>query len=311
MPTQPVTDLSRLRSIPQSLISGQLSQNTSRAYAQDIADFLAFIGGETRLPVVTKESITDYRSYLVKDKAYRPATVNRKLSVVRQLFAEAVDRGVVQANPAARVKGIKQDSTFSPTQGLTREQAKLLLDSIERETLKGKRDFAMLSLMIRTGLRRAEVASLVVQDIGKREGHDVLTVTGKGNKRRLIKLPVDVCRAMEDWLSYRGDIGPDSPLFAEVRKLGRGAASEYKVSAASLTCDGLWHIIRRRVDKAGVKANITPHSLRHTFITLALAGGAPLHKVQYAAGHADPRTTERYDRQRDNLDDNAVDYIRL
>ena len=63
--------------------------------------------------------------------------------------------------------------------------------------------------------------------------------------------------------------------------------------------------------EAGITANVTPHSLRHTFITLALAGGAPLHKVQYAAGHADPRTTERYDRQRDNLDDNAVDYVKL
>jgi len=62
---------------------------------------------------------------------------------------------------------------------------------------------------------------------------------------------------------------------------------------------------------AGITANVTPHSLRHTFITFPLPGGASLHKVQYAAGHADPRTTERYDRQRDNLDDDAVDYVKL
>jgi len=73
----------------------------------------------------------------------------------------------------------------------------------------------------------------------------------------------------------------------------------------------VWKIVERRVKEAGILAHITPHSTRHTFITLALDGGAPLHKVQVAAGHADPRTTERYWRTKENLDDNAVDYVRL
>jgi site-specific recombinase XerD len=73
----------------------------------------------------------------------------------------------------------------------------------------------------------------------------------------------------------------------------------------------IWKIVERRVEQAGIEGNITPHSTRHTFITLALDGGALLHKVQVAAGHADPRTTERYWRTKENLDDNAVDYVRL
>ncbi len=73
----------------------------------------------------------------------------------------------------------------------------------------------------------------------------------------------------------------------------------------------MWKIVVRRVIAAGIKDNITPHSTRHTFITLALDAGAPLQKVQVAAGHADPRKTERYWRTKQNLDDNAVDYVRL
>jgi len=73
----------------------------------------------------------------------------------------------------------------------------------------------------------------------------------------------------------------------------------------------VWKIVERRVKAAKITARITPHSTRHTFITLALDGGAALHKVQVAAGHADPRTTERYWRTKENLDDNAVDYVRL
>ena len=73
----------------------------------------------------------------------------------------------------------------------------------------------------------------------------------------------------------------------------------------------IWKIVVRRVKAVGITENITPHSTRHTFITLALDAGAPLHKVQVAAGHADPRTTERYWRTQQNLDDNAVDYVRL
>jgi len=73
----------------------------------------------------------------------------------------------------------------------------------------------------------------------------------------------------------------------------------------------VWSAVRRRPQSAGINADITPHSLRYTFIALALDGGAPLHEVQHAAGHADPRTTDGYDQGMDNLDDYAADYMKL
>ncbi len=83
----------------------------------------------------------------------------------------------------------------------------------------------------------------------------------------------------------------------------------YQVGPA-LTTDGILKIVQHRAKQGGIPL-ISPHALRATFITLALDGGAPLHKVQYAAGHADPRTTERYHRTKRNLDDHASDYFRL
>ena len=97
-------------------------------------------------------------------------------------------------------------------------------------------------------------------------------------------------------------------------KQGRGERAIYNVREEGqkpLSEKAIWKIVERRVKLAGIVARITPHSTRHTFITLALDGGAPLHKVQVAAGHADPRTTERYWRTKENLDDNAVDYVRI
>ncbi len=107
----------------------------------------------------------------------------------------------------------------------------------------------------------------------------------------LAKLPVNLARALDDWLSAVGLLDGDFPLSTEVRKVGRGKDAVYSVVASTgLSVDGIWHIIRHRATKAGVSSRITPHSTRVCFITLALKGGAPLHKVQYAAGHADLRT---------------------
>lgn len=105
-----------------------------------------------------------------------------------------------------------------------------------------------------------------------------------------------------------------TPLFCGLVKSGRGKEARYLVykdGQRSMSEKAVWKIVVRRVLWAGITDNITPHSTRHTFITLALDAGAALHKVQVAAGHAAPRTTERYWRTKQNLDDNAVDYVRL
>ena len=99
-------------------------------------------------------------------------------------------------------------------------------------------------------------------------------------------------------------------LWRSLKREGRKPHMRY-VLAGALTSDGILKILQHRAKQAGITTHMTPHVLRAIFITLALDNGAPLHKVQYAAGRADPRTTERYHRSKLNLDDNAVDYLKL
>lgn len=292
-----------------TLVAGQLSENTRRAYQRDVLDFLEFLGVDSPdgLRQIVPGQVEHFRNRLMKGGAAK-ATVNRKLSVVRGLFERAIAEGWVDRNPATRVRGLKADQE-SPTAGLTLREARDLLAGIEGQTLPGIRDHCLLFLMLRTGLRRSEVAGIYLGDFSRRDGYKVLTVRGKGNKSRIVKIAPDVLRCCREWVEASGrEWAADEPLFVALRKSRDG----HRVAGhAPLTVDGIWRIVLRRADEAGLSARITPHSLRHTFVTLALQGGAPLHKVQYAAGHADPRTTERYDRKRDNLDDNAADYVRI
>ena len=135
-----------------------------------------------------------------------------------------------------------------------------------------------------------------------------MRITRKGGKGQYVKVRADVYRAVQGWLAAAGL--HEGSLWRSVKRQGRKPHMRY-VLASPLTSDGILKILQHRAKQAGITTHMTPHVLRATFITLALDAGAPLHKVQYAAGHADPRTTERYHRSKQNLDDNAVDYLKL
>ncbi len=309
-----------------ALVAGQLSPRTRRAYASDLAELLGVLDTwRLRVGEVNRDHLNAYRAWLFgeevpglerKEPACAIATVSRKVSVCRQFFAEAHDRGLIGVNPAARLRGFSV-SQESKTMGLSKTQAKELLENIDTSSLLGLRDKAMLSLMVRTGLRRMDVIGATMGAISERDGHTILRVLSKGNKERIVKIPVEVVRLLATWRegarAFREEASA-TPLFCGLVKVGRGKDAIYKGREGgqkALSEKAIWKIVERRVKEAGIAVRITPHSTRHTFITLALDGGAPLHKVQVAAGHADPRTTERYWRTKENLDDNAVDYIRL
>ena len=140
------------------------------------------------------------------------------------------------------------------------------------------------------------------------------TVRGKGGKVRSAKLSGATWEALREWLDAadRWGAGDATSLFVGLRKSGRGAAMVWTAADRTLTTQGLTLVVKRHVAQAlGEEwaAKISPHSLRHTFATIALEAGASLRRVQYAMGHTDPRTTERYDRARENLSDNAADYV--
>ena len=308
-----------------ALVAGQLSPRTRRAYAGDLAELLAVLTlWDLGLADVTRDHLHIYRAWLFGEAApalvprrpCAPASVSRKVSVVRRFFGEAHDRGLIPTDPAARLRGVKV-SDESKTAGLSRAQANALLAAVDVDTPLGLRDRAILSLMLRTGLRRMDVIGATCGALGTQQGHRTLRVISKGNKERVVKVPPVVALHLDAWRAASRTLRAETvrtPLFCGLVKSGRGAEVRYLAygdGQSQLAETAVWKIVTRRAKAAGIEDKITPHSTRHTFITLALDGGAPLHKVQVAAGHADPRTTERYWRTKQNLDDNAVDYVHL
>ena len=307
------------------VIAGTLSEHSKRAYMGDIRHFLAYlVERDVAFAEINKALLVHYRAHLAR--GYAPSTVNRRLTVARRLVTEAWEMGLLadqRRNPAeGRAAAGLKDAGDRGKPALTLNQARDLLRATRtRGDLPSLRDTAILHLLIGTGMRRSELAACRVSDLQQMGGHTVLSVTGKGNKRRVVKLTTQVSTDLTNWLMAAGRYAVQrsgtpaadahAPLFSPVKRLGRGTDARWEVSQASLSAWGIWSIVRTRIRAAGLDVDTSPHGLRATFITLALEAGATISKVQDAAGHKDPRTTDRYRRRKGNLDDNAADYVRL
>lgn len=294
-------------------LAGQLAPRSQRIYRLDAQHFAAWLAERgLDLATVSRSDIIEYRSHLAE--RYAKVTAARMLTVARRLLDEATRRAGGQAvNPAADVKGFKSAGNETPHVALSKLQARELLESIDRSTPAGQRDYALIMLLLRTGLRRSEAAALTLADLATEQGHNIVIIRhGKGDKRRIAKLPVDVARAIQTYLEAAGraGAGPDTPLFVRFRQKGKGGPIAPVEDGKGLSDKGIETIVKARAAAVGI-AGLTPHGLRASFVTLTLEGGAKLQQVQYAAGHADPRTTERYQKRKINLDDNATDYLRF
>lgn len=283
-------------------LAGQLSERTRRAYRADVADFFGCACEELTpedLRMVTPAQVVAWRNTRMATQA--PATVARKLSTLRSLFRYAVALGIIAESPLR--DGLVRSprvSSESATAGLTAAEARALLDAIEGEDLTALRDRAMIEAALRTGLRRAEIVGADRADLGDDQGHAVLWVTGKGGQREQVKVPVPAAWRMAVYMAARLDENP--ALFV-------GHARN--CAGRRLSAEGFYRRVLRHAAAAGIGKRISPHSLRHSFVTMALDGGATVRQVQAAARHADPKTTIRYDRHRRNLDDHASDYVRF
>ncbi len=295
-----------LETVGQQFLAGQLSDRTVRAYRSDVADFFGRRCEELTvedLRLVTPGQVIAWRNDRMATQA--PSTVARKVSSIRSLFTHAIALGLVDDNPA-RPELVKAPrvSQESRTPGLTQQEARELLAAIGGDDLTALRDRAMIELALRTGLRRSEIVGANRGDLGDEFGHRTLTVTGKGGELQTVKLPVPAGRALDAYLAARGATDDHhEPLFVSHARNG--------TAGQRLSAQAMYRRVKRHARAAGIEKRITPHSLRHTFVTLALDGGASVRQVQAAARHADPKTTLRYDRHRRNLDDHASDYLHI
>jgi site-specific recombinase XerD len=286
-------------------LAGQLSQETRRAYASDLRAFMAWAAERQAhtLGDVTRGVLIAYRDDL-KARGYAVASIARKLSCIRQALEYAFAEGLIPSNPAKTVKAYKVPDV-SPRHALDAAQVRALLAQPNRATLKGARDYAILSVLLYLGMRRSEVAGLSCAQFGEERSHTTLHVHGKGGKVRLLPVPPQVGEAILSYLEQDGRADAfsrraEAPLFRPTKNPRYGNRTD-----KTLTADAIWRMVKRFALAAGI-AEIDVHTLRHTPLTAALDGGASLRRVQAMAGHSDPKTTARYDSRRGGLDESAV-----
>lgn len=289
----------------EAFLAGRLTDKTRRAYRQDLDAFFTFAG--VRAPTdITPELVTAWRNALM-DQGMRPATVARKLTALRCFCEHLVYREHLKKNPAdAKVVNTPRVSGASRTQGLTYGQAARLLEMPDRATVRGARDHAMLRWLLQLGLRREELCRVTLADLGEERGHRTARIFGKGGKDRLLPMKPSLWRATLEHLEKSGralDREPaTAPLFTSTRPRSGKVL-------APLSPRMVWNIVTGYVRAAGIKKRISPHSLRHTAITLILDAGGTIRQAQVFSGHSDPKTTVRYDRTREDLDKSGAHLI--
>ena len=264
---------------------GYDNARTRSAYQSDLRCFASWCAQTGTEPLTVQRAHLDLYARSLEAEGLAPSSVARRLSVLTGLFRYASDEGYISRNPAANVRRPRV-SEDSPTLGLDLGEARRFLGAAEAA---GLRDHALVCLLLLNGLRVSEVCSAQTEDVATERGHRVLRVKRKGGGRDLVPLAPRTMAAVDGHLDGRCE----GPLL-----LANDAGPLNRFQAI--------RVVRRLCRAAQITKHITPHSLRHTAVTLALDAGVPLRDVQDMAGHADPRTTRRYDRARRSLDRHAT-----
>lgn len=284
------------------------SPNTLDAYRNDLHQFHEFmlesatrgglaapvrpIGASARAveerptPQVPWSSVTRSRvlSFIIsmKEKSYAPATVARKVAAVKSFFHFLVSEGTVSSDPTENLESPRVGKSLPNTLTLA-EVSALLEQPTHRQSAEATRDRAMLELLYASGLRVSEMVSLNTDDIDLNQGH--VRCVGKGSKERVVPMNPEAIAALEEYVSSARRTlvsGQDErALFVNHR-------------GTRLTRQGFWLIIKNYAKQANIVTNITPHTLRHSFATHLLNGGADLRSVQVLLGHANISTTQIY-----------------
>jgi integrase/recombinase XerD len=279
------------------------SVETRSAYSRELDQFRSFVGmaggAWEELTRVRPPHVAAWRDHLLA-AGQSNAAVGRKLSVLRSLFGYLQAYGYGGANPAdtkyVAAPAVPRDGK---TVALTPEDTRRLLDAPPADTPEGVRDRALLAVLAYTGCRVGELTRLRVSDYKSSGGHRVLEVRGKGGKERRVPLHPEAFERIDAWLSVLNTNDVGSPLFRPARTARGRGFDGFKDDP--LTRRGVQYLMARYVRRLRLDTNVTVHSLRVTALTTARERGADLVDLQDFAGHADPRTTLGYIRNRDRL----------
>ncbi len=278
---------------------------TIKTYNTELVLFAEFIENEIGkgLGALTAEDVSLYREHLIK--TYAPATVAKKLAVLRRFLIFTFMAGVTTVNPEslrffAKSPRVRQDSSYNV---LTDEELSRMLAAARGSNY---RDYVMLAVMAGCGLREVEVVGIRIgdfRDVGG--GQTFLRVLGKGEKVRNVPLSPDLWRLIQRYVllterSFTSHLDSRKPLFTS--RVGKDKP---------LTTRSVQNIVKKYVRAAGITKAISPHSIRHTVGTNMAVNEAPLLVIQQFLGHSDPKTTLRYIRRAEELATRAYQYNTL
>jgi len=278
---------------------------TRRAYRLDVRDFTSFAGIERPEEVrqVSRAHLIAWRKDLER-RGLAPSSIRRKLAAVASLFDHLCEVNAVSHNPVRGVKRPKAEGNEGKTPALGDGQARALLEAPPENTLKGKRDRAILATFLHHGLRCEELCGLRVRDLESRQGVPHLRVLGKGSKVRYVPAHPLAIERIHAYLQAAGHgEDPDGPLFRPLKNpAGQGDTNR------PLTHGAIYHRVLRKYAKSAAidGKSFGPHALRATAAANALDRGADLGKVQEWLGHANVSTTRLYDRRRSRPEDSPT-----
>ncbi len=258
-----------------------LSVNTLDSYSSDLTSFGTFLEEEKGIGLgqAEKKDIFQYLVHL-QELQRSPATIARQLAAIKAFYRFRVFEGIQEVNPAQDLEPPKLGRRLPKV--LSRQEVEKLLDAPDLSKPDGIRDKAMLEVLYGTGLRVTELVSLNLEDISCSMGY--VRCVGKGDKERIVPMGSIGVFFVEKYIYHARSVfikSTTDALFLNQR-------------GSRLTRQGCWKIIKKYVKISGIKSEVTPHTLRHTFATHLLQNGADLRSVQEMLGHSDISTTQIY-----------------
>ena len=264
------------------IVEKGLARNTLAAYLSDLQRFKNFLQQEA-LPAFQNPMPDHITGYLAERRQQGVAarTLARELVSIKTLYRFLREEGTLAVDPTAQISTPQQRQVLPDVLGL--DEVEQLLETPDRDTPLGKRDAAMLEVLYATGLRVSELVELSLADVHATTG--CIKVLGKGGKERLVPMGEVATVRVEDYvLAGRPELAK-----------GRQAVALFiNRSARGLTRQALWKIVKKYVQQVAIHKAISPHTLRHSFATHLLAGGADLRSLQHMLGHVDISTTQIY-----------------
>ena len=259
-----------------------VSLNTLEAYSRDLNKYVEFMQnrGIKIIEDITSDDVIACLGNLRKG-GLTANSINRGLAAIRGFYKYLLRENIVNENPVANIELARIWMRLPDT--LSRAEINLLLEQPEMKTLLGMRDKAMLELMYATGIRVSELISLTVNSIDWQVGY--LVTMGKGKKERIVPIGKTALDCLNQYVESTrpGLLKENTTSILFLNRSGKG-----------LSRQGFWKIVKKYVNKTGMRKKVHPHTFRHSFATHLLEGGADLRSVQVMLGHADISTTQIY-----------------